>query len=355
MNQEHVIQPSVLQYAAKAFENNHHWLTYNTLSYFLDKQDVYFFKDQDEALEFAANNISDYDLYNVTYARTVEELLKQILINQKLSTMNEKNLDYLKDNMKYMGFGDSMNEALETHLKHGQPEFRISHQTVVNKKPFEVELHFRKSDNTDMYFFNSYNASLQRSNGEKVDQTFYLNKGKGITAKEAYNLLEGRAVHKELTTKEGQEYKAWVQLDFDKMDKHNNHEVKQFHENYGYDLRAAVEKFAVTDLLDTDKEKALMQSLQKGNVQSVTIEKDGQVSKMFLEANPQFKMVTLYDAQMKRVPKEDLGQYQSVKQTENKEVSQEQKEDIKKDVKQKKSEDLNGTKKKSSRKKGQSV
>ena len=394
MNQEHVISDEILEQALVELSRRNYWIAYNTIPYFLEKGDVSFFKDKSEATEFAINNLSEFDNYKTIYASSLTELLRQIPYgenfskqvsnpdkkklyqtegnaftdslsspleqqsiskNKNLSIMNEKNLDYLKDNMKYMGFGDSMNEALETHLKHGQPEFRISHQTVVNKKPFEVELHFRKSDNTDMYFFNSYNASLQRSNGEKVDQTFYLNKGKGITAKEAYNLLEGRAVHKELTTKEGQEYKAWVQLDFDKMDKHNNHEVKQFHENYGYDLRAAVEKFAVTDLLDTDKEKALMQSLQKGNVQSVTIEKDGQVSKMFMEANPQFKMVTLYDAQMKRVPKEDLGQYQSVKQTENKEVSQEQKEDIKKDVKQKNSEDLNGTKKKSSRKKGQSV
>ena len=355
MNQEHIIQPSLLKQAALEFKNHHYFLTYNTLSYFLNKEDVYFFKDKDEAMEFAANNISDYDLYNVTYARTTEELLKQILINQKLSTMNEKNLDYLKDNMKYMGFGENMNEALEAHLKHGQPEFRLTHQTEVNKKPFEVELHFRKSDNTDMYFFNSYNASLLRSNGEKIDQTFYLNKGKGITAKEAYNLLEGRSVHKELTTKEGQEYKAWVQLDFDKMDKHNNHEMKQFHENYGFDLKAAVGKFAVTELLDPDSEKTLMQSLQKGNLQSVIIEKDGQVAKMFLEANPQFKMVTLYDAHMKRIPKEELEKYQSVQQTENKVLNQEQKEDIKKDAKQKKTEDLNSTKKKSSRKKGQSV
>ncbi len=52
-------------------------------------------------------------------------------------------------------------------------------------------------------------------------------------------MLEGRAVFKELSTKEGQAYKAWVQLDFENKDKHNNHEMKQFHENYGYDLKAA--------------------------------------------------------------------------------------------------------------------
>jgi hypothetical protein len=63
-------------------------------------------------------------------------------------------------------------------------------------------LQFRKSDNSDMYFFNSYEASLQRSNSERVNQTFYLNKGKGVTTKEAFNLLDGRAVHKELTNRD---------------------------------------------------------------------------------------------------------------------------------------------------------
>ena len=145
---------------------------------------------------------------------------------------------------------------------------------------------------TDMYFFNSYHASLQRSNSEKVDQTFYLNKGKGVTAKEAFNLLDGRAVHKELTNKENVPYKAWLQLDFQKKDKTNNFEVKQFHENYGYDLKAAVSKYAVAELNTPEKEKPLMQSLQRGNVQSVTIEKDGSPQKMFIEANPQYKTVT---------------------------------------------------------------
>ena len=97
----------------------------------------------------------------------------------------------------------------------------------VNKKPFEAVLQFRKSDSSDMYFLNSYHASLERSNGEKVDQTFYLNKGKGITAKEAYNLLEGRAVFKELANKAGYPYKAWLRLDFESKDKNNNHEMKQ--------------------------------------------------------------------------------------------------------------------------------
>ncbi|MBK8310903.1 MAG: hypothetical protein IPL04_08460 [Chitinophagaceae bacterium] len=70
-----------------------------------------------------------------------------------------------------------------------------------------------------------------------------------------------------------------MQLDPANKDKNNNFEVKQFHQNYGFDLKSAVEKFPIADLKDPEKEKALMQSLQKGNVQSVTIEKDGSSTK----------------------------------------------------------------------------
>jgi len=187
-----------------------------------------------------------------------------------------------------------------------------------------------------MYFFNSYQASIERSNKEKVEQTFYLNKGKGVTAKEAYNLLEGRAVHKELSNKAGEPYKAWIQLDFDNKDKHDNNEVKQYHENYGYNLKDAVSKFSIAELNDPEKEKSLLQSLQKGNIQSVTIEKDGAAHKMFIEANPQYKTVNLYDGQMKREQKESLEQYQSITPSRDTVLKQEQQQEITPEIKQEK-------------------
>ena len=273
--------------------------------------------------------------------------------------MNNENFQYLKDNIKYMGFGEKQHEELEQHLRDGKEVFQLNFSAEINKKSFEATLNFRKSNNSDMYFFNSYQASLERRNGENVDQTFYLNKGKGVTAKEAYNLLEGRAVHKELSNKAGELYKAWIQLDFDHKDKNGNNEVKQYHEKYRYDLKDAVSKFAISELHDTEKEKALMQSLQKGNIQSVSIEKDGNVSKMFIEANPKFKTVNLYDGQMKQVQKEELRQYHSVNQSQGRGVGQEQmeeqKQDKKKEVKQKAGDEPGGTKKKTSRKKGMSV
>jgi hypothetical protein len=247
--------------------------------------------------------------------------------------MNNENLQYLADNIKYMGFGENHKADLEKSMAEGKAEFQLVHRAEINKKPFEATMNFRKSDSSDMYFFNNYHASLEKSNGEKAEQTFYLNKGKGVTSKEAYNLLDGRAVQKDLVTKEGQEYKAWIQLDFNAKNDKGNFEVKQFHENYGYDLKAAVGKLAVAELNDPEKEKTLVQSLQKGNVQSVTIEKDGSSHKMFIEANPQYKNVTLYDSNMKMVAKESMEQYKAGVDKGGKMVKEGMEESKKKDLK----------------------
>ncbi len=282
------------------------------------------------------NGLYNHDGNNFTDAlidHIEQQNLKMNNSQLKTNIMNNENFQYLSDNIKYMGFGENLKTDLEKNMAEGKNEFQLLFTTEMNKKSFEATLNFRKSDSTDMYFFNNYNASLERNNGEKVERTFFLNHGKGVTSKEAFNLLDGRAVHKDLVTKEGQPYKAWTQLNFENKDKNNNYEVKQYHENYGFDLREAVGKYAITELKDPEKENQLMQSLKKGNLQSVTIEKYDTNNKMFIEADPQFKKVTLYDSAMKKVAKEELGYYQSAQQQESKGSKKEMENDKKKDLK----------------------
>jgi hypothetical protein len=372
MNNEHPISDEVLELAQLALNKGEHWMAYNNSLYFIDKSDVYFFNSKDEANDFADNNISDRDNFHVLHFNSLLDIYKEIPYGEKAVTnpdanglynhegnaftdalidhieqqqslftsqlktnvMNNENFQYLSDNLKYMGFGENLKPELEKNLKEGKGEFQLHYKAEINKKPFEVTMNFRKSDTSDMYFFNNYHASLEKANGQKEEQTFYLNKGKGVTGKEAFNLLDGRSVHKDLVTREGQPYKAWIQLDFENKDKNNNSEVKQFHENYGFDLKNAVGRFPIAELKDPEKEKALMQSLQKGNVQSVTIEKDGSSHKMFIEADPQFKKVNLYDSNMKLVAKESLDQYKTGVEKGTKAVKEDVSEDKKKEVKQ---------------------
>jgi hypothetical protein len=366
VKEEHVISDELLEAAEASFQQGENWLAYNRSLYFLDKEDVYFFKSSDEAHEFSASNISEYDNYRVLHAYSTSELLKQLPYGENLkkqinlSIMNQQNFEYLKDNIKYMGFGEKQHEVLQQHLQEGKEAFQMAFTSEVNKKPFEAVLQFRKSDNSEMYFLNSYHASLERRNGEKMEQTFYLNKGKGVTAKEAFNLLEGRSVFKELSNKAGEPYKAWIQLDFENKDKNNNHEVKQFHENYGYDLKAAVGKFPVAELDGSEKEKSLLQSLQKGNLQSVTIGANGESQKMFIEANPQYKTVNVYNDKMQRLSQEqrlELSGKQAVKEDKEvkEDIQQEVKKENKKSISQKPGDDPGVVKKKNSRRKGMSM
>lgn len=381
MNSEHLISDEVLELVTIALSKGENWMAYNHSLYFVDKEDVHFFKLQNEAKEFANDNLSDRDAYQVIYFNSILDIFTKLpysenarkdlvndpdinglhnhegndftdaliehieqqqstLFNSQLKTnvMNNENFQYLSDNLKYMGFGENLKTDLEKNLNEGKADFQLHYKAEINKKPFEVTMNFRKSDTSDMYFFNNYHASLEKNKGEKAEQTFYLNKGKGVTGKEAFNLLDGRSVHKELVTKEGQPYKAWMQLDFENRGKNNNFEVKQFHEKYGFDLKAAVEKFPITDLKEPGTEKALMQSLQKGNVQSVTIEKDGSSHKMFIEADPQFKKVNLYDSNMKLLTKESVEIYQSDRGTEasmavKEEMGNDKKKELKQDLK----------------------
>lgn len=217
--------------------------------------------------------------------------------------MNEQNLDYLNKQIKFTGFGEGHQEELKTKMQKQTPDFTIVHQQEFGKDNINAYLQFRKSADSDMYFLNKYD--LQLKNGPQPDgvkQTFYLsNKEDNITLKEAYNLLSGRSVNKELTTKEGEKYKAWVQLDFKNMDKNGQYEVKKFHQNYGFDLDKTLSKLPIKELQnDVDKSK-LMDSLQRGNRQSVTLQQDGKAEKVFIEASPQFKSLNMYDSSMKRI------------------------------------------------------
>ncbi|MEO7312975.1 MAG: hypothetical protein ABIX01_21495 [Chitinophagaceae bacterium] len=234
--------------------------------------------------------------------------------------MNKENFEFLGEQLKYLGFGEDLKALLEQLLTEGQAAFQLPYKTLVNKIPFEAVLNFRRSDTTHTYFFNTYHASLSKASGEKPEQTFYINKGRGVTRKEAFNLLDGRAVLKDLFTKEGEPYKAWIQLDFENKDKHNNFEVKHYYKNYGFDLKAAVEKFRVADMEDPEKEKVLLQSLQKGNLQAVAIVMDGKAQTVFLAAEPRYKKINVYDASMQLLTKDALEQYKAAATADLKEV-----------------------------------
>lgn len=102
-----------------------------------------------------------------------------------------------------------------------------------------------------------------------------------------------------VATKSG--IQGWIQMNFKDADSKDNFALKHYHENYGYDLNAVLSKHPIKELDNNSHKEDLMNSLKKGNLQSATFIKDGQEVKQYLEATPQFKTLTVYDADMKRL------------------------------------------------------
>jgi hypothetical protein len=215
--------------------------------------------------------------------------------------MNEQNVEYLKNNIKYLGFSDSVFPELMKNMENRFPEFTLTHTRDYGNEKLEAKLHFSKSQTSDMYFANNYLATLTKSNQEKLSQLIYLEKGNGLTQKETYNLLSGRSVNTDLKNKEGEKYNAWIKLDFSVKEPNGNYKVNQFHEAYKYDLASTLQKYHINELKEDAQKERLIQSLQRGNKQQVTFEKNGVGEKLWIEANPQFKSLNIYDDQNRKV------------------------------------------------------
>jgi hypothetical protein len=76
------MERTISQEAVKSIQDelmsNRNWIAYNTIPFWLEKSDVYCFKDKHQAQEFAADNISDYDSYAVIQATSITDALRKM-------------------------------------------------------------------------------------------------------------------------------------------------------------------------------------------------------------------------------------------------------------------------------------
>ncbi|GAB2972133.1 hypothetical protein GCM10027049_02230 [Mucilaginibacter puniceus] len=233
---------------------------------------------------------------------------EQYIHELKSNVMNTQNLEFLKKSLLNLGFGDKVNKELEQQISKGTPEFVLNAKHEFNQKPVDYQLYFKAGENEGMYFFNKYDAALHKGKDKEVNQTFYINKGNGITAKEAFNLMEGRAVHKQLFNKEGEKYHAWLQLDPENLTQNGSKEIKRFNENYGFDLEQVLTGKGIKEMDNAESKESLLKSIRKGNAQQITVTNGKEDTKYFVSASPQFKTIDLYDDKMKRIKREELLQ-----------------------------------------------
>ena len=150
-----------------------------------------------------------------------------------------------------------------------------------------------------------------------INQTIYVEKGKGFTAEQAVNLIQGRAVYRDdMVSQAGQQYKAWIKLDFDvPKDRFGNFMINQYTDPaYGFDLSKVLDKFDIKELADPAKREILEGSIRNGNRALVTVEKNGEPIKLELEAVPRYSQINLYTKEGRPEKREQFLKQPDIKQ-----------------------------------------
>jgi hypothetical protein len=204
----------------------------------------------------------------------------------------EKNVQNNLKNLHKQVSGAGFNipeRRLEQMIRQGNREDVIPVSYFVNQaEKMDFELKFSK-DASGMYAVDQYQARYQNLSGDKETRACAFNHGQSpdVTARQAYNLLAGRAAR----VGEEQAHKHWIQLDFNDKDAMGNYRLKVFPPDYGFDLSRVLEDKGIIESMDYFSKFKLAASVENGD--RVTIAQDkGPIE---IEADPQKKTVNVFE------------------------------------------------------------
>lgn len=231
----------------------------------------------------------------------------------QLSQQQFTQLNYLKNQVKYLGLGEDtkLHKDLENAIL--SPETKVTVRAEYNYpdrlmkgNTATFDLNLTKTEQGGV-FLNSYRANLTTKNGEERSQTFKVQKENSVTAKEAINLLEGRSVkieHDVVDKKTGElsRTESFIKLNMkEPKTDYGNYKYEWYNKNaYGVDIDNIMQKSNLTFANDIERERT-KKHLEKGNITQVTFQHENRQIQGFAVLNPQWKMLNLYDNAMNRV------------------------------------------------------
>jgi hypothetical protein len=206
-------------------------------------------------------------------------------------TMNSNNFEILADQLKKFGFGKDilLTQSLETLMDRGLSEFELFTEAFFDvDTKMEAKLYFISTDAPGLYQFVKYRALLRYAGEPEKDrlQTFYLCEGEGIAFREAFNLLQGRSVCKMLVNPSGEQYTAWVRINFDADKDGQNDYSYDYVNNADFDLEKVLRKYPITDLAFDGLRASMIDSLKRGNRYLATFKEPTKTQLICIEANP---------------------------------------------------------------------
>lgn len=303
----------------------------------VDKSQLEFFSTDYEAHEYCHESSTDLDSYEFMATRSVyramadgmenpeflienfgwidvqamvKDRYKRLEENQLNNSNNQKkgevmnqnqedqltNLLYVQEQVAGINVHD-IDNRIEGIVTGMQDKSEMEYATIIEGVPVKATLNFSKSTTTDYQFFNNYQLEFKKGD-ETLKQTFYINRKQNLNLDEAFRIMNGKAVRKRLTNKEGQQYNAWHQNIKTKNAK-GELTLKKYYDSHGFDHIALLQHSGIKDV---DKPQSLYElagRLERGERVLVNKELNGETVQRLVEASPMYKNLNVYSTDEK--------------------------------------------------------
>jgi len=212
--------------------------------------------------------------------------------------MNMENLKFLNERLKYLGFKENtlLNQQLKERILEEMPAFELyTDEYFDHFTRLEAKLFFYKMDKREVYIFDKYEATLyyEQDASKEKKQSFRIIRGKGVTLKQAFNLLQGRSAYIDHVDFYEVAYETWANLDFEERDAWGNFKLMEY--RHGYDLEKVLEMYPIRELQKKETRDLLIAALQRGNLHQVTFDQKAKPELKLITADPSGKTIRIYN------------------------------------------------------------
>ncbi|WP_461791341.1 hypothetical protein [Pedobacter sp.] len=207
----------------------------------------------------------------------------------------------VSEQLNRIGLGEHY-RRVEREMKNGEVQFTVPVSRHVKENEWiNHNLSYERNS------FGEYNLVSNRV--QIVDETepkkarqqiFKPGDGTFVDEQESYNLLNGRAIQRD---------GKWLKLDLNDRDTEGNYRVKEI--TSSFDVDRCLKDLGAKEWNSTVQREKLAADIRKGNRSQVTIGR----KQYFVEANPQFKKIDIYDPNLQKISVAEVHGKKTVKES----------------------------------------
>ncbi|MCF3109595.1 hypothetical protein LL912_12510 [Niabella sp. CC-SYL272] len=205
----------------------------------------------------------------------------------------EDNAKYLARGMFYLGFGDRHNPELVEKLNSGATTFQINHSATWDKKGTEYAIDFKKAEDSDYRVLSGFRVTIEGDPSKS--QYFSVYKNNGMTAKQAFNMTEGRAACKTQTLG-NLKLDTWYKLEMNEKTKNGNYIQKMYNRDHRFSVERGLENLPWSQNEGRGMPAWAADDLRKGNLFQGALTIDGKEVAVDVVVDPKKREVQAYDA-----------------------------------------------------------